>query len=261
VTYQNLTVAIDERIATLTVNRPDKLNALNAATIGELGAAIDDLRERPDVAGIILTGAGRAFVAGADIGELASQTPDAARARALRGQAIFRRFETSPKPVIAAVNGFALGGGCELALACHVRIASEAAKFGQPEVKLGLIPGYGGTQRLPRLVGRGRALQLLLTGEIIDAAEAFRLGLVNRVVAAGEGELLGAARAMMRQMLANGPLALAACIDVTGRGLDMTLDDGLALEAGQFGILAGTSDMTEGTRAFLEKRPPQFKGA
>ncbi|MFI5249596.1 MAG: enoyl-CoA hydratase/isomerase family protein [Gemmatimonadales bacterium] len=257
-TYQNLTVAIDERIATLTVNRPDKLNALNAATIGELGSAIDDLRARSDVAGIILTGAGRAFIAGADIGELASQTPDAARARALRGQAVFRRFETSPKPVIAAVNGFALGGGCELALACHVRIASETAKFGQPEVRLGLIPGYGGTQRLPRLIGRGRALQLLLTGEIIDAAEGFRLGLVNRVVAAGE--LLDAARAMVAQMLANGPLAVAACIDVAGRGLDMTLDDGLALEAEHFGHLAGTSDMTEGTRAFLEKRPPQFTG-
>jgi enoyl-CoA hydratase len=259
VTYQNLTVEIAERIATITVNRPDKLNALNAATIGELGAAIDDVRARPDVAGIILTGAGRAFVAGADIGELAAQTPEAARERAERGQATFRRFETSPKPVIAAVNGFALGGGCELALACHVRIASDVAKFGQPEVKLGLIPGYGGTQRLPRLVGRGRALQLLLTGEIIDAAEAFRIGLVNRVVAAAE--LTDAARAMMGLMLVNGPLALAACIDVTGRGLDMTLDDGLALEAGAFGVLAGTSDMAEGTRAFLEKRPPQFTGA
>jgi enoyl-CoA hydratase len=259
VTYQNLTVEIAERIATLTVNRPDKLNALNAATIGELGAAIDDLRARPDVAGIILTGAGRAFVAGADITELASQTPDAARARALRGQSAFRRFETSPKPVIAAVNGFALGGGCELALACHVRIASEMAKFGQPEVKLGLIPGYGGTQRLPRLVGRGRALQMLLTGEIIDAAEALRIGLVSRVVAAAE--LGDATRAMMGLMLANGPLALAACIDIAGRGLDMTLEDGLALEAGQFGALAGTSDMAEGTRAFLEKRPPQFTGA
>jgi enoyl-CoA hydratase len=259
VTYENLTVSVADRIATVTVNRPDKLNALNAATIAELGVAISDLSARPDVGGVILTGAGRAFVAGADIAELASQTPEAARARALRGQGIFRRYETCPKPVIAAVNGFALGGGCELALACHVRIASDTAKFGQPEVKLGLIPGYGGTQRLPRLVGRGPALQLLLTGEIIDAAEALRIGLVNRVVAAGELE--GAARAMMLQMLANAPLALAACIDVADRGLDMTLEQGLELEAERFGALAGSSDMGEGTRAFLEKRPPHFTGA
>jgi enoyl-CoA hydratase len=259
VTYENLTVSVADRIATVTVNRPDKLNALNAATLAELGVAITDLGTRSDVGGVILTGAGRAFVAGADIAELASQTPEAARARALRGQGIFRRYETCPKPVIAAVNGFALGGGCELALACHVRVASDTAKFGQPEVKLGLIPGYGGTQRLPRLVGRGPALQLLLTGEIIDAAEALRIGLVNRVVAAGE--LDGAARAMMLQMLANAPLALAACIDVTDRGLDMTLDQGLELEAERFGALAGSSDMSEGTRAFLEKRPPHFTGA
>jgi enoyl-CoA hydratase len=259
VTYENLTVDVAERIATLTVNRPDKLNALNSATIAELGTAIDELRARSDVAGVILTGAGRAFVAGADIGELAAQTPEAARARSLRGQGIFRRYETCPKPVIAAVNGFALGGGCELALACHVRVASDVAKFGQPEVKLGLIPGYGGTQRLPRLVGRGRALQLLLTGEIIDAAEALRIGLVNRVVAAAE--LVSVTRAMMLQMLANGPLALAGCISVADRGLDMTLEEGLALEAEHFGILAGSTDMSEGTRAFLEKRPPQFTGA
>jgi enoyl-CoA hydratase len=259
VTYENLTVAVDERIATVTVDRPDKLNALNAATIAELGVAIGDLRTRSDVGGVILTGAGRAFVAGADIAELAAQTPEAARARSLRGQGIFRLYETCPKPVIAAVNGFALGGGCELALACHVRIASDLAKFGQPEVKLGLIPGYGGSQRLPRLVGRGRALQLLLTGEIIDAAEALRIGLVNRVVAAGE--LASAARAMMLQMLANGPLAVATCIDVMDRGLDMTLEEGLALEAERFGALAGSTDMVEGTRAFLEKRPPQFTGA
>ena len=206
--YASIELSVADRIATITVNRPDKLNALNAATIGELGDAIDEVRQRDDIGGAVLTGAGRAFVAGADISELASQTPMQARQRALRGQQIFRRFETSPKPVIAAVNGFALGGGCELAMACHVRIASEAAKFGQPEVKLGLCPGYGGTQRLPRLVGMGRALQLLMTGEMIDAAEAFRIGLVNRVVQAGE--LLGAAEAMVRQMLANGPLALAS---------------------------------------------------
>jgi enoyl-CoA hydratase len=258
VAYQNLTIAVAGRIATVTVNRPDKLNALNAATIAELGVMIDDVRMRDDIGGVVLTGAGRAFVAGADIAELAGQTVDTARARAARGQAVFRRIETSPKPVIAAVNGFALGGGCELAMACHVRVASDAAKFGQPEVKLGLIPGYGGTQRLPRLVGRGRALHLLLTGETIDAREAFRIGLVDRVVA--PAELLTAAGDMMVRMLANGPLAIAACIDAVDRGLDATIDDGLALEAGHFGTLAASRDMVEGTRAFFEKRPPQFTG-
>ena len=256
--YENLALAVDDRVATLTVNRPDKLNALNAATIGELDAAIDALRTRDDVGGVIVTGAQRAFVAGADISELARQSPDDARHRAQRGQAVFSKFETSPKPVIAAVNGFALGGGCELAMACHVRIASEAATFGQPEVKLGLIPGYGGTQRLPRLVGRGRALQLLLTGELIDAQEAWRIGLVNRVVAAGE--LLTTATAMLRQMLANGPLALAGCIAAVNEGAALPLADALALEAGAFAELAGTADMKEGTTAFLEKRPPQFAG-
>jgi enoyl-CoA hydratase len=254
--YSMIELSVADRVATLTVNRPDKLNALNAATIGELGDAIDEVRRRDDIGGVIVTGAGRAFVAGADIGELAHQTPLDARQRALRGQQVFRRFETSPKPVIAAVNGFALGGGCELAMACHIRLASDAAKFGQPEVKLGICPGYGGTQRLPRLVGAGRALQLLMTGEIIDAAEALRIGLVNRVVPAAE--LLTAADAMLRQMLANAPLALAACIDAVIRGTETSLDDGLALEAGHFGVLASTEDMAEGTRAFLEKRPPAF---
>jgi enoyl-CoA hydratase len=257
-TYQTLTLTVADRIATITVNRPEKLNALNDATIGELSAVADEVRGRADVAGIILTGAGRAFVAGADISELAGQRPLDARRRALRGQAVFRQFESSPKPVIAAVNGFALGGGCELAMACHVRIASEAAKFGQPEVKLGITPGYGGTQRLPRLVGRGRALQLLLTGETIDAAEAFRIGLVNRVVPAAE--LMDAARAMLTAILANGPLAVALCLDVVDRGLDLPLEDALAMEAGHFGLLAATADMAEGTRAFLEKRAAQFRG-
>src|SRR5437867_5403104 len=221
-TYQHLLVDVADRIATLTVNRPDKLNALNDATMAELGRAIDELRDRRDVSGIVLTGAGRAFVAGADITELRAKSSSEAYELARRGQAVFRRFETSPKPVIAAVNGFALGGGCELALSCHVRLASEAAKFGQPEVKLGITPGSGGTQRLARLVGRGRALQLLLTGEMIDAAEAFRLGLVNRVVPAAEN-VTDAARSMLRTMLANGPGAVAACIAAVIRGLALCM--------------------------------------
>jgi enoyl-CoA hydratase len=256
--YENLSFAVADRIATITVNRPEKLNALNDATIGELGQAIDEARAREDVAGVMLTGAGRAFVAGADISELAARNATAAKALARRGQEVFRRFETSPKPTVAAVNGFALGGGCELAMACHVRVASEQAKFGQPEVKLGVLPGYGGTQRLPRLVGRGRALQLLLTGEMIDAQEALRIGLVNRVVPAAE--LTASAEGMLRQMLANAPLALAACIEAVDRGLDMPLDEALVFEATHFGLLAATEDMSEGTRAFLEKRAAQFAG-
>jgi enoyl-CoA hydratase len=258
--YQFLTLDVADRIATLTVNRPDKLNALNDATMLELGKAIEDVRGNAAVAGMIVTGAGRAFVAGADISELRAKSTTDAYALARRGQEVFRRFETSPKPVIAAVNGFALGGGCELAMACHVRLASESAKFGQPEVKLGAIPGYGGTQRLTRLVGRGRALQLLLTGEMIDAQEAYRIGLVNRVVPAGES-VVDAARAMLGQMLANGPLAVAQCIEVVIRGADISMDEALALEAAAFGMLASTQDMREGTSAFLEKRAPTFRGA
>ena len=254
-----LLYAVSDRIATITVNRPDKLNALSAAVIGELGQAIDQAVADPEVGGIILTGAGRAFVAGADISELAGQTPLSAVARATRGQQIFGRYERSPKPVIAAVNGFALGGGCELAMACHLRIAGESAKFGQPEVKLGIIPGYGGTQRLPRLVGTGRALQLLMTAEIIDAAEALRIGLVNKVVP--NDALIATATSMLQQMLANGPLAVRACIDAVVRGQDMSLGDALAYEAAHFGTLSSTSDMREGMAAFLEKRLPSFTGA
>jgi enoyl-CoA hydratase len=257
--FSFVTLDVADRVATLTVNRPDKLNALNDATIAELGSAIDEVRARSDIGGLIVTGAGRAFVAGADIGELASQGAIDGKARALRGQDTFRRFETSPKPVIAAVNGFALGGGCELAMACHLRIASESAKFGQPEVKLGIGPGYGATQRLPRLVGKGRALQLLLSAEIIDAAEAYRIGLVNRVVPAAD--LMSTANAIMRQMLANAPHALAVCIEAVDRGLEVSLEDGLLLEANHFGLLSGTADMREGMRAFLEKRTAQFTGA
>ncbi|HKC80570.1 MAG TPA: enoyl-CoA hydratase-related protein [Gemmatimonadaceae bacterium] len=256
--FKFLTLEVADRIAILTVNRPDKLNALNDATIAELGQAIDQIRVDDSIGGVIITGAGRAFVAGADISELSSQTPVLAKARARGGQDVFRRIETCPKPVIAAVNGFALGGGCELAMACHIRIASDAAKFGQPESKLGLLPGYGGSQRLPRLVGKGRAVQLLITGEMIDAAEAYRIGLVNKVTTTND--LMTTAKEMMRLILANGPLAVALCIEAIDRGLEMSLEEGLILEANHFGLLAATDDMREGTRAFMEKRPPAFKG-
>jgi enoyl-CoA hydratase len=256
--FKFLTLEVADRVATLTVNRPDKLNALNDATIAELGHAIDQIRIDDSIGGALLTGAGRAFVAGADISELSNQTPVLAKARARAGQDVFRRFETCPKPVIAVVNGFALGGGCELAMACHIRIASDAAKFGQPESKLGLLPGYGGSQRLPRLVGKGRATQLLLTGDMIGAAEAYRIGLVNKVVAADR--LMNEARDMLKTILANGPLAVALCIEAIDRGLEMSLEEGMILEANHFGLLAATEDMREGTRAFMDKRAPAFKG-
>jgi enoyl-CoA hydratase len=257
--YELLLLEIADRIATVTINRPDKLNALNDAMMRELGAITEELAAHDGVGAIVITGAGRAFVAGADISRLAAaETGDLERfSRA--GQALFRRIELSAKPMIAAVNGFALGGGCELALACHIRIASTQAKFGLPEVKLGLIPGYGGTQRLPRLVGRGAALQLILTGDPIDAAEAARLGLVNAVVE--PGALLDAARAMAAAMLRNAPVALARAIEAVDVGLDTAIEDGLRLEARLFGSLEATADMREGTRAFLEKRPPVFRGA
>ncbi len=256
--YQFLTLEAENRIATLTINRPDKLNALNDATIAELGRAIDEVRIRDDIAGLIVTGAGRAFVAGADISELQSQTPTIAKGRSRGGQDVFRRFETSPKPVIAAVNGFALGGGCELALACHIRIAADKAKFGLPEVKLGTCPGFGGTQRLARLVGKGRAIELITTAEMIDAAEAYRLGIANKVVALES--LMATAVDMMNRILANGPLAVALTIEAVDRGLEMSLEEGLILEANHFGLLAATEDMTEGMSAFLEKRAPVFRG-
>lgn len=256
--YEFLTFEVADRIATITVNRPDKLNALDDATIRELGAAIDEAIARDDIGGVLLTGAGRAFVAGADIGELSTQTPLEATARSRRGQQIFRRFETSPKPTVAAINGFALGGGCELAMCCHVRIASEKAKLGQPEVKLGIVPGYGGTQRLPRLVGRGAALRLLLTGDMIDAAEAFRLGLVDQVVA--PEALIATATASLKAMLANAPLALAGCIELVDRGLDVALEEANRIESDAFGLLSSTDDKREGMAAFLEKRTPAFGG-
>ena len=256
--YELLTFEVADRIATITVSRPDKLNALNDALMAELSIAIDEAVRRSDVGAVLLTGAGRAFVAGADIAELADQTAIEGKARAERGQRTFRKFEQSSKPTLAAVNGFALGGGCELAMACHLRFAADGAKFGQPEVKLGIVPGYGASQRLPRLIGKGRALQLLLTGEMIDAAEAYRIGLVNQVVPAAE--LIAKARAMLGGMLAQGPLAVAHCIEAVDRGLDLPLDDAIALEASYFGLLSASEDKAEGMRAFLEKRPAQFKG-
>jgi enoyl-CoA hydratase len=257
--YQLLLLDVADRVATVTIHRPDKLNALNDDVMRELGELFDELASRRDVGAVVLTGSGRAFVAGADIAGLAAAKPGELERFSRAGQATFRRVERLTKPVIAAVNGFALGGGFELALACHVRIASEAAKFGLPEVKLGLIPGYGGTQRLARLVGRGRALQLILTAEMIDAAEALRIGVVNAVVA--PAVLLDAARTMAAAMLKNAPIALARAIEAVDGGLDATLDDGLALEARLFGSLEDTADMREGTRAFLEKRPAEFRGA
>jgi enoyl-CoA hydratase len=250
---------LTDGIARITVNRPDKLNALNAIVIAELGDAITRIKTDSAVRGAILTGAGsKAFVAGADITELTEQGATGVRTRSLVGQQVFRRLERCGKPVIAAVNGFALGGGCELAMACHLRVASEQAKFGQPEVKLGIAPGYGGTVRLPRLVGKGRALELLLTGEMIDAQEALRIGLVNRVVPADR--LLAEAEAILRMILANGPLAIRACLEAVDNGLDMTVDQALLLEANYFGLLSATEDMREGTGAFVAKRKPVFKG-
>src|SRR5215207_5340816 len=270
--YSNLLLDVENRIATLSVNRPDKLNALNEQTIRELGEAVDEVTRRDDVGGVILTGVGeKAFVAGADIAELATMGPVDGVDVSRLGQQVFRRIELSRKPVIAAVNGFALGGGCELALACHLRIASENAQFGLPEVKLGIIPGYGGTLRLPRIVGKGRALELMLTATFIRADEAYRIGLVNKLVAkpqAAEGgeapsakdALMVEARAMMQTILANGPIAVGLAIECATRGMEMSVDDGLAMESNLFGLLAATGDMREGMQAFLEKRKAAFTG-
>lgn len=259
-TYATLLYAVaEDGIATVTVNRPDKLNALNAIVISELAQVVARIAVDRDVRGVVLTGAGpKAFVAGADINELAAVDGNTGADVAAKGQAAFRAIEQLNKPVVAAVNGFALGGGCELAMACHIRLAAPNARFGQPEVKLGLIPGYGGTVRLPRLVGRGRALELLLSASVIDADEAARIGLVNRVVPADQ--LLEAARALLRTILAQGPLAVALCLETVDRVLDTTIDDGLAIEATMFGRACASDDKGEGTRAFLEKRPPVFSG-
>jgi len=256
--YDNLKLANLDGILWVTVNRPEKLNALTVATIAELERAVREAAGDRAVHGVVITGAGdKAFVAGADIAELSSLGPEQAKELALRGQAVFARIERLTKPVVAAVNGYALGGGCELAMACHVRVASANAVFGQPEVKLGLIPGYGGTQRLPRLVGRGRALELLLSGRNVAAAEAERIGLVNRVVE--PAELTPCVNELLGSMLRNGPLALGRCIEAVTYGLDMPFDDACLLEATLFGLCAASDQMREGTTAFLEKRKPRFE--
>lgn len=247
-------------VALLTLDRPKVLNALNAATFADLDAAFTALAADPAIRVVLLAGSGgRAFAAGADIGELAqAATPEQGAAFSRRGHQVFRKIETLGKPVLACIQGFALGGGCELALACSYRIAADDARLGQPEVKLGVIPGYGGTQRLPRLVGRGAALKLLLTGEIISAQEALRIGLVDEVVPAAE--LMPRAQALAATIAAQAPLAIAETLRTVDEGLDMPLDAALRLESDRFGRLCATQDKAEGTRAFLEKRPPSWKG-
>jgi enoyl-CoA hydratase/carnithine racemase len=246
-------------IAYVTVNRPKVLNALNTPTWKDLLAAFEDARDDAAVRGVILTGAGdKAFIAGADIGELAHATPVVAEQSSRFGQAVLDLIENLGKPVIAAVNGFALGGGCETAMACTIRIAAETAKFGQPEVTLGLVPGGGGTQRLPRLVGKGRALQLMLSGEMISAQEAYRIGLVNEIVASTE--LIARAETVLNKIAANAPIAIKFALEAANKGLETSQGEGLLLEASYFGLCAATEDKREGTTAFLEKRTPQFQG-
>jgi enoyl-CoA hydratase len=251
---------VRDAIAFVTIDRPDKLNALNAQVIDELGSAVDRIRSTTDIRAAILSGSGgKAFVAGADISELKGLSGLAAQQLSRRGSGIFRSIETSRKPYLAAIDGFALGGGCELAMACHLRLASETARFGQPEVKLGIPPGYGGTIRLARLAGRGRALELLTTGGMIDATEALRIGLVNRVVPSAQ--LLSEAEKLVRTILSNGPLAVAACLELATAQDSLPMDAALALESTTFGHLFETGDASEGISAFLDKRPPKFSGA
>ena len=255
--YETLTVEIRDRIAFVTINRPDKLNALNAKAKSELGAAFEAARSDRAIDVVIITGAGdKAFVAGTDIKELTALDVSSGKTFAADGQSIFSMIENLGKPVIAAVNGYALGGGCELALACHIRIASERARFGQPEVNLGIIPGYGGTQRLTRLVGKGKAAEMIMTGEPIDAVEALRIGLVNKVVPASE--LLPSAQAMAALIASKGPLAVRFALKAVLGADETTLSEGLAHEADLFGQCCGTADFREGTQAFLEKRKPNF---
>jgi enoyl-CoA hydratase len=256
---ENVRSEIRDGICIITIDRPKVLNALNAQTVGEIAEAFEAVRGDGNVRAVILTGGGeKAFVAGADINELAKMTPISGKETAERGQRVLRDIETFPKPVIAAVNGFALGGGCELALACHIRIASENAQLGLPEVTLGIIPGYGGTQRMARLLGKGKALELICTGDRIGAAEAERIGLVNKVVPADQ--LMSVAEEMAKKMASRGPLAIAAAIEAVMFGSDMGFDEGQFLEATLFGLLASSDDMKEGMAAFLEKRKAEFQG-
>ena len=257
VSYETIKFEKKNGIAFVTINRPKALNALNAKALDELEAVFKKIASDEEIYGVILTGEGeKAFVAGADISEIQKLDPLSGRNFAKRGQKLFLSIENLGKPVIAAVNGFALGGGCELAMACTMRIASENARFGQPEVKLGVIPGYGGTQRLPRLVGKGRALELLLTGRMVDPNEALSMGLVNRVVPAEK--LLEEAEGLLQVIHKNSPLACSLCIDAVNRGFDLPLEEGLRLEADLFGTSTGSKDMKEGTSAFLEKRKPNW---
>jgi len=258
--YEHLLVERDGGVAWVTVNRPEKLNALSGGVIEELDRAFNAVGSDAEVTAVAVTGAGdRAFVAGADIEELNRLTPIDAKEFSLRGQAVFDRIENMSKPVVAAVNGFALGGGCELAMACHYRIASTAAAFGQPEVKLGLIPGFAGTQRLPRLVGKGRALEILTTGRMVPAEEAAQIGLVNALCE--PEELKAKVGELLDSILANGPLAVAHCILAVNNGLDMAFEDACLLEATLFGVGVASEQMKEGTSAFLEKRPANFRSS
>lgn len=258
-TLANVLYEKSNGIARVIINRPKVLNALNTPTWADLRTVFENARDDDRVRGIILTGAGdKAFIAGADISELAQAGAFQAEESSRFGQAVLELIENLGKPVVAAINGFALGAGCETAMACTIRIAVENAKFGQPEVKLGLLPGGGGTQRLPRLVGKGRALQLILSGEMIDAQEAYRIGLVNEVVSAAN--LMARAETILKQISANAPIAIKFAIEATNKGLDTSQNEGFALEASYFGICAATDDKKEGTSAFLEKRVPQFHG-
>ncbi len=258
--YQTIKYTIDSFVATITINRPDKLNALSSAVLDDLRHLVTDLRVRDDVRVAIISGTGeKAFVAGADIGELAAlNDSEEGREFSQNGQAVFSLIESSPKPFIAAVNGFALGGGCELALACHIRICSENAKFGQPEVNLGIIPGYGGTQRLTRILGRTIATDLILTGRQMDAREALEQGMVARVVP--QAELLALAQQMAATIASKAPLAISAALECIVEGIDESIEEGLGREAERFGQLTTSSDFHEGTTAFLEKRKAEFKG-
>ncbi|MCG2614642.1 enoyl-CoA hydratase-related protein [Terrimonas sp. NA20] len=257
--YSSLIVETSDRISTITINRPDKLNALNKTVIEELGKAIDEVINDPEIASAIITGSGpKAFVAGADISEFNSLDAAGGKALAQKGQdLVFSRIENSPKPIVAAVNGFALGGGCELAMSCHFRVASESAKFGQPEVNLGLIPGYGGTQRLVQLIGKGRAMELLMTGNMIDAATALQFGLVNHVVKAEE--LIDKARSILSLINTKAPLAIAGCIKAANAVYNEA-ENGYSIEIETFGNLIASADAKEGASAFLEKRKASFKG-